>query len=297
MISDMYVHGYSKKTIKSYIECVSKLTEFHRQSPSTLKPIDIYNFFLHLRKQELSDSTILVYYSALSLFYKLIKKKSTMKLIPTPKKKQKVAIVFNKTEVANFLKHCTSMREKTIFTLLYSSGIRLGELEQLKVSHIDFERKSIFIEEGKGSKQRYAILSDQTAYLLDQYIHSYRPTSYIFFSLTKGRNFPINVRWIQIKFKKISKTAGIMKQASVHALRHSFATHLLEDGFSIFYIQKLLGHTALNSTLIYLHVNPHYLLQIPSPMEKIDSPMMSVFETNSQYGLSFQALNQHQFSR
>ncbi|WP_246835027.1 tyrosine-type recombinase/integrase [Leptospira kmetyi] len=287
MISDMYVYGYSKKTIKSYTECVSKLTKFFQQSPLTLKPIDIYNFFLHLRKQELSDSTVLVYYSALSLFYTLTKKKSTMKLIPTPKKKPKVATVLNKTEVTHFLQHCTSVKEKTIFTLLYSSGIRLGELEQLKVGHIDFERKSIFIEEGKGSKQRYAILSDQAAYLLNQYSQSYRPTSYLFFSSTKGRNDRINIRWIQIRFKEISKIAGIIKKASVHSLRHSFATHLLEDGYSIFYIQKLLGHTALNSTLIYLHVSPQYLLQIPSPMEKLDSAVMSIFETNSQYGFSF----------
>ncbi|WP_246838632.1 phage integrase N-terminal SAM-like domain-containing protein [Leptospira stimsonii] len=94
------------------MECVSKLTKFHKQSPATLKPTDIYNFFLHLRKMELSDSTILVYYSALSLFYTLIKKKSTMKLIPTPKKKPKVAIVLNKTEISNFLKHCASIKEK-----------------------------------------------------------------------------------------------------------------------------------------------------------------------------------------
>lgn len=287
MISDMYVYGYSKKTIKSYTECVARLTEFHGKSPLALKPRDIYNFFLHLRKQELSDSTVLVYYSALSLFYTLAKKKSTMKLIPIPKKKPKVATVLNKTEVTNFLKHCTSLKEKTIFTLLYSLGIRLGELEQLKVSHIDFERKAILIEEGKGNKQRYALLSNQAAYLIKQYIQSYRPTSYLFFSFTKGRNYRINIRWVQIRFKEISKIAGIIKKTSVHSLRHSFATHLLEDGYSIFYIQKLLGHTALNSTLIYLHVSPQYLLQIPSPMEKLDSAVMSIFETNSQHGFSF----------
>ncbi len=126
----MYNYDYSKKTIKSYTECVAKLTEFHRKSPLALKPIDICNFFLHLRKQELSDSTVLVYYSALSLFYTLLKKKSIMKLIPTPKKKPKVAIVMSKMEIAAFLKNCRSVKEKAIFTLLYSSGIRIGELEQ-----------------------------------------------------------------------------------------------------------------------------------------------------------------------
>ncbi|XDD52183.1 tyrosine-type recombinase/integrase [Leptospira sp. WS92.C1] len=288
MISDMIVHGYSKKTIKSYTECVAKLTEFHKLSPLAMKPSHIYDFFLHLRKSELCDSSILVYYSALLLFYTLTKKKSVMKLIPTPKKKPKVATVLNKTEITNFLRHCNTLKEKTIFTLLYSSGIRIGELEQLKINHIDFERKSIFIVEGKGSKQRYAILADQAAYLINQYIKSYQPTSYLFFSFAKGRNFHINMRWIQIRFKEICKASGIIKNASVHSLRHSFASHLLEDGYSIFYIQKLLGHTALNSTLIYLHVSPQYLLRIPSPMEKIDSAKMSVFETDSQHGLELQ---------
>ncbi|WP_081098489.1 tyrosine-type recombinase/integrase [Leptospira borgpetersenii] len=288
MISDMYVYGYSKKTIKSYTDCVAKLTEFHHKSPLALKPIDIYNFFLHLRKQELSDSTVLVYYSALSLFYTLSKKKSIMKLVPTPKKKPKVATVMSKIEIATFLKNCGSVKERAIFTLLYSSGIRIGELEQLKVNQIDFERKAIFIAEGKGNKQRYAILADPTAYLLKQYIQSYRPTSYLFFSSIKGRDFRINTRWIQLILKDICKRSGITKNATVHTLRHSFATHLLEDGYSILYIQKLLGHTAINSTLIYLHVNPNYLLQIPSPIEKFHTPKFDIFETDSQYGLELE---------
>ncbi|MBM9578093.1 tyrosine-type recombinase/integrase [Leptospira sp. 201903070] len=288
MISDMIVHGYSKKTIKSYTDCVSKLAEFHKISPLAMKPSHIYDFFLHLRKSDLCDSTVLVYYSALLLFFTFVKMKSVMEEIPTPKKKPKVATVLNKTEVADFLKHCSSLKEKTIFTLLYSSGIRIGELERLNIGHIDFERKSILIVEGKGNKQRYALLSDQAAFLLNQYIQSYRPTSCLFFSLTKGRDYRLNIRWIQIRFKEICKVSGILKKASVHSLRHSFATHLLEDGYNIFYIQKLLGHTALNSTLIYLHVSPQYLLQIPSPLGKINSAKMSIFETHAQHGLELQ---------
>lgn len=282
----MLVHGYSKKTIRCYTNCVSRLTKFHCKSPISLKPIDIYNFFFHLRKKELSDSTILVYYSAISLFYSLFKKKSTMKLISTPKKKQKVAIVFNKKEIITFLGYCNTLKEKTIFTLLYSSGIRIGELAKLRIQDIDFERNSIFILQGKGNKERYAMLSSQAAMLLNQYLNYYNPTFFLFYS-SKGRNFSINMRWIQIAFKRIINEAGIKKNAKVHTLRHSFATHLLDDGYSIFYIQKLLGHTALNSTLIYLHINPNYLLNIASPMEKIDSPRMGIFDSNIQYDLGF----------
>ncbi|WP_341476252.1 tyrosine-type recombinase/integrase [Leptospira kmetyi] len=287
MISDMYVHGYSKKTIHSYTECISRLAKYYQQTPLKLKPIDIYNFFLYLRKQELSDSTVLVYYSALSLFYSLFKKESIMKLVPTPKKKQKLAVVFNKTEIVSFLKHCNTLKEKTIFVLLYSSGIRIGELEKLKIGDIDFERKTIFISEAKGNKERYGILSNQAASLLEQYLNSYKPISYLFYS-SKGRDYSINIRGIQIAFKRICKEAGIKKNAKVHTLRHSFATHLLEDGYSILYIQRLLGHTSLNSTLIYLHLNPNFMLNIRSPFEKIDSPKMGIFDTHTQHELGLQ---------
>ncbi|WP_343286611.1 tyrosine-type recombinase/integrase [Leptospira stimsonii] len=209
-----------------------------------------------------------------------------MKLISTPKKKQKVAIVFNKKEIITFLGYCNTLKEKTIFTLLYSSGIRIGELAKLRIQDIDFERNSIFILQGKGNKERYAMLSSQAAMLLNQYLNYYNPTFFLFYS-SKGRNFSINMRWIQIAFKRIINEAGIKKNAKVHTLRHSFATHLLDDGYSIFYIQKLLGHTALNSTLIYLHINPNYLLNIASPMEKIDSPRMGIFDSNIQYDLGF----------
>ncbi|WP_246838824.1 tyrosine-type recombinase/integrase [Leptospira stimsonii] len=152
---------------------------------------------------------------------------------------------------------------------------------------IDFERKTIFISEAKGNKERYGILSNQAASLLEQYLNSYKPISYLFYS-SKGRDYSINIRGIQIAFKRICKEAGIKKNAKVHSLRHSFATHLLEDGYSILYIQRLLGHTSLNSTLIYLHLNPNFMLNIRSPFEKIDSPKMGIFDTHSQHELGLQ---------
>lgn len=287
MISDMLVHGYSKKTIRCYTNCVKKLTRFYLKPPDTLEAKDIYTFFLHLRKKELSDSTVLVYYSAISLFYSLLNKDSVMSLIPTPKKKQKLAVIFNKEEIISFLSFCDTLKEKAIFTLLYSSGIRIGELAKLRIQDIDFERNSIFISQGKGNRERYAMISSQAAIFLKQYMQFYRPTSFLFFS-SKCKTYSINIRWIQIAFKRICREAGVEKNAKVHTLRHSFATHLLDEGYSIFYIQKLLGHTALNSTLGYLHVNPNYLLNIASPMEKINFPKIGIFETTSQYGLELQ---------
>ena len=287
MISDMIVHGYSDKTIKTYTECMTIFAQYFKLSPLDMNPTHVYDFFLHLRKSKLAESSIVVYYSAILLFYTFAKRKYMMNLIPIPRKGRKVATVLNKTEIVNFLKHCLTLREKTIFTLLYSSGIRPGELERLKVSDIDFERKAILIQKGKTNWERYAILSDQAAFLIQQYIVSCRPISYLFFS-SKGKNFGMNIRWTQARFKMIAKESGITKAATVYSLRHSFATHLLEDGYSIFYIQKLLGHASFQSTLIYLHVNPHYLSEIPSPIERRHTVKMGIFETHSQYDLGME---------
>lgn len=284
MISDMLVYGYSERTIKTYTDYMTIFVRHFQLSPLDMNPTHVYEFFLHLRKEKLSESSIIVYYSAILLFYTFAKRKYMMSLVPVPKKGIKVATVLNKTEVVNFLKNCKSLREKTIFTLLYSSGIRLGELEKLQVNSLDFERKSIFISQGKTNTERYAVLPDQAAFLIKQYIAAYCPISHLFYS-NKGKSFSLNVRWVQARFKMIAREAGITKNASVHSLRHSFATHLLEEGYSIFYIQRLLGHTSFNSTLIYLHVNPHYLTGIPSPIERIHTVKMGIFETNLQYDL------------
>ncbi|MEI1280545.1 tyrosine-type recombinase/integrase [Leptospira venezuelensis] len=289
MISDMILHGYSDKSIKTYTDCMTIFTQHFKISPLDMNPTHVYNFFLHLRKTKLAESSIVVYYSAILLFYTFANRKYMMNLIPIPTKGRKIATVLNRTEIASFLEHCITLREKAIYTLIYSSGIRSGELEKLKVNCIDFERKSIFIQAGKNNCERYAILSDQAAFLLQQYIVSYRPISHLFYS-SKGKNFSMSLRRIQARFKIIASEAGITKNATVHTLRHSFATHLLEDGYSIFYIQKLLGHLSIHSTLIYLHVSPHHLAEIPSPIEKVPIAKMGIFETDSQYDLGISML-------
>lgn len=286
MIRDMKVHGYSEQTIKTYTNCIQKLANFHNQNPIELKAEHIYDFFLHLREKQLADATVSLYYSAIHLFCTLFGKESILERIPVPKKRAKVVVVLTQNEVVSILNHCTTLKERAIFTLLYSSGIRIGELAKLKLSDIDFESQSILIREGKGNKQRYAILSNSTGILLKQFILLSNPTTYLFYSSQKGKEHAINVRWIQVRLKEIAKTGGIRKNIKVHTLRHSFATHLLEDGYSIFYIQKLLGHNTIVSTMIYLHVNPHHLLQIPSPIEKIRNAKMNIFENQKEYGLN-----------
>ncbi|PJZ84321.1 tyrosine-type recombinase/integrase [Leptospira harrisiae] len=286
MVSDMIVHGYAKKTIRSYTMCMSRLARYFQKSPLDLQPIDIYNFFLNLRHSKKADSSLVIFYSAFLFFYSILNRKDMLELVPFPKRKRKVVAVFSQTEVKNFLGNCNSVCEKNIFTLLYSSGIRIGEVLNLQVNDIDFERKAIYIRSGKGGHGRYAILADKTSSLLKQYLEIYNPKSYLFFS-QKGKNIPISPRTIQAAFQKIRNLSKIQKYATVHTLRHSFATHLLEDGYSLVYIQKLLGHADIKSTMIYLHVSPDSLLQITSPLEKIGNIRLGIFENQNQYGFQF----------
>jgi len=248
----------------------------------------IYDFFLFLREKELTEASIGIYYSAIHLFCVFFEKKGIMEKIPVPKRRNKVVVVLSQNEMVSILNHCKSLKEKVIFTILYSTGIRIGELAKLIVGDIDYDNQSILIREGKGNKQRYALLSNSTAILLKQFIAYSNPSSYLFYSTKKGKEFPINVRWIQMRLKEIAKMAGIKKRIKVHTLRHTFATHLLEDGYNIFYIQKLLGHSTINSTMVYLHVNPNHLLQIPSPIEKIRNAKMNIFENQTDYGLNLE---------
>lgn len=286
MITDMIVHGYARKTIRSYTNCMTILTRHFQKSPLDLEPIDIYNFFLYLRLGNRSDSSLINFYSAFLFFYSIIDRKEMMQLVPFPKRKRTVVSVFSQSEIVGFLSNCRTVWEKIIFTLLYSSGIRIGEVVNLQISHIDFERKAILIQSGKGGHARYALLADKTASLLKQYMEIYNPKTYLFFS-HKGKDFAASARSIQAAFQKIRKLAGIQKYGTVHTLRHSFATHLLEDGYGLVYIQKLLGHADIKTTLVYLHVSPNSLMQITSPLEKIVNLKLGIFENKNQYGFQF----------
>jgi site-specific recombinase XerD len=150
---------------------------------------------------------------------------------------------------------------------IYASGLRVSEAANLKVSDIDSNNMQIFINQGKGKKDRYALLSTSNLDILREYWKQYQPKTFLFQGANKER--PITVRTIQKVFEASKEKAGVKKDASVHTLRHSFATHLLEAGTDICYIQKLLGHTSINTTTIYLHLRRMDLLNIKSPLDTL----------------------------
>lgn len=183
--------------------------------------------------------------------------------IARPKKDKKLPIVLSKEEIVRMINSLDNIKHKLILQMLYGSGLRVSEAVGLRINDIDFDRRLINIHGGKGRKDRVTIVSTTTLGNIEKYLQEYQPLKYLFESAESGKR--LNMRSIQnIVYSSIAK-AGVKKDASAHSLRHSFATHLLEAGTDIRYIQELLGHARLETTQIYTHV-------ANSNFEKIKSP-------------------------
>jgi len=185
-----------------------------------------------------------------------------------PKQDNKVPVVLSKTEVKNMLEAKTNPKHKILLMLVYSAGLRVGETVRLKKEHIDLSRKSIRIVSGKGRKDRYTLLSDSVCRLIKDYYASFNIETWVFPGAKKSSH--LSIRSAQHICADALYRAGINKGASIHSLRHTFATHLMENGTDIRYIQELLGHNSIRTTERYTHVARRGALRIISPLDSLD---------------------------
>ncbi len=183
------------------------------------------------------------------------------------KRPQTLPVVLSKEEVSKLIKVTSNLKHKTILLLIYSAGLRLGELLNLKIGDIDSKRFKIHVVQGKGKKDRYVVLSEKLLQLLREYFKKYGPKEYL---IEGGKGGRYSDKSVQSLMKQAVKKAGIRKKATVHTLRHSFATHLLDDGTDIRFIQELLGHVRLETTQIYTHVSSRSIDKIKSPADSLD---------------------------
>ncbi len=183
-----------------------------------------------------------------------------------PKKSKKLPIVLSEQEIVNLIRVTKNIKHRTIITLLYSSGLRIGEILNLRLSDINIERKQIFIKNAKGRKDRYVILAGSFIPLLNDYLNTYSP-KYWFIEGEPGSRYSASS--IRNFLKRSCRDAAIDKSVTPHTLRHSFATHLLENGVDIRYIQELLGHSKPETTMIYTHVSKKQLMKVQSPLDFI----------------------------
>ena len=268
MLHEMQRRNYSPRTIRTYLSCLTSLSKHYNQSPDQIS-LDQVKTYLHDAVVNKGCSTVLVNQtiSAIKILHQDILKKQWDSLsIVRPKKEKRLPVVLSANEVKAILNAPVNIKHKSILTLGYSAGLRIGEVINLKVEHIDSQRMQIRVVGGKGRKDRHTLLSSSTLELLRAYYKRYRPKQWLFegqgsamaqYSMTSIRNI----------LKRARTKAGINKAVTYHTLRHCFATHLLEQGTSLHIIQRLLGHAHIGTTSTYLHVQQYSLEKVVSPMD------------------------------
>ena len=267
---EMRLRNYSHKTIKSYLSCLRIFTKYiSPKHPRDVDSTDIQEFLLYLlEEKDFSASSVNQVFNALRFLYvELYKKPFVIKELPRPQKDSKLPDVLNEDEVLRIFNSVTNLKHKTMLMLAYASGLRVGELVRLKIEDIDGNRGLIHIRSAKGNKDRFTIFP---ATMRDQLI-TYWKTYKLGFS---GWLFPgnepqkhLSERSIQAVLQRAVRLNNINKNVSMHTLRHSFATHLLEHGTDLKFIQELLGHKNVKTTEIYTHVSNKVLGKIQSPID------------------------------
>lgn len=261
--------GYSSKTIKAYLGHIRRLIDYQGKDLKDLTNNEIKRYILYLIDGcNHSHSYVNQAISAINFYYRNVyRNDEALQFVSRPKKIKKLPSVLNQSEVMRILNTVTNEKHKAILYLVYSSGLRVGEVVRLKIKDIDSERMLIHVRQGKGRKDRYTLLSNVALNHLRVYVKKYNPTIWLFPSWNNESH--LNERSVQKIFEKAKNKAGILKSVSVHSLRHSFATHLLEAGTDLRYIQELLGHSSSKTTEIYTHVSEKNIRRIQSPLDRL----------------------------
>jgi len=262
MLEDMQLRGLALRTQQSYVEAVRQLAKHYHKSPDRIDEEELRQYFLYLKNvRGVSISTFRVALCAIKFFYEqtLRREWHTLALV-RPDKKEKLPVVLSLPEVERVLKCVHQMRYRVCLATIYACGLRLLEGVRLQVKNIDSERHMLHICAGKGGKDRYVPLPSVSLEMLRQYWRTHRNPEWLFPRLRGSWQGPINVNEpmhetaVQKAFRGALQESGIQKPATVHTLRHSYATHLLEAGVDLRTIQLYLGHASITTTAIYLHL-------------------------------------------
>ena len=266
---DLQLRNYSPKTQQVYEECVSLFARHFGKSPELLGPEQIRTYPLYLaHEKQASWSRFNQTVCALRFLYRhTLHKDWIIQHIPFPRKESRLPQVLSLEEVSRFLQAIPQLKYRMLLTTIYATGLRASEALHLEVADIDSPRMSIRVRQGKGHKDRYALLSPKLLVLLREYWKAVRPTRWLFPSSAPDR--PVSLDSLQEAVRRARRASGLVKRVTAHTLRHSFATHLLESGTNIRVIQVLLGHNSLRTTARYTHVTTAALASTVSPLDSL----------------------------
>lgn len=273
MERELKIRGFSRQTQKSYLYYNKDLLKFNKKSPRDVNCDDIKEYLFYLKNKKLANATLNVAINAIKFYYTQILKRKFFvnKEIFRTKKAQKLPEVFAKNEVKKILATIQNVKHKLLLGLMYSSGLRVSEIINVRVKDLDFENQMLKVRQAKGAKDRITIMSKKVSNVLEKYVKNKKINDYVFESSREAclptRQGKLTERSVQKVFTQALKKSKIKKQASCHSLRHSFATHLLENGTDIRYIQELLGHKRLETTQVYTKVSSNKLNKIKSPLD------------------------------
>ena len=273
MIEDIQVRNLSPHTRTSYVLQVSQFARYFGKSPDQLCPEDIWTYQVYLTNdKKLATGSILIAISALRFLYRVTLHRdwNMDDIIPAPKKPQKLPIVLSPEEVLQFLGCVESPKHHSILTTCYAAGLRISEAVRLLPTHIDSQRMVIRVEQGKGQKDRYVMLSAKLLEVLRNWWRREKPRTWLFPGDHPGRH--ISVSAVEMVCQQAHQRSGIRKPITPHSLRHAFAVHLLERGTDVRTIQLLLGHRSLATTARYLRIATSKVCSTTSPLDLLPCP-------------------------
>jgi integrase/recombinase XerD len=262
---ELRLQGYSPRTRTAYVGHARRFLARHPDAATHLTAEQARRFLLQLQADGASSSYQRQAISAIRFLASVLDADDVVAAIQRPRRERRLPAVLSRDEVRRILAATTFPKHRLALALIYSAGLRVGEVVRLRTADIDFDRRLIRVRGAKGRKDRYTLLSDTAADLLLRCGISTDPKAWILPGGRPGRH--LTTRSVQKVFERAIASAGVVKDASVHTLRHSFATHLLESGTSLRHIQTLLGHSSPKTTEIYTHVSQGDLRRIPNPLD------------------------------
>lgn len=257
------MRNYSPKTAKSYLLCLKHYFNFIKDNIEIASEIRIREFLLYMKGKHHSPQTINLYLNPIKFFYSNIVKKPCKIDIKFSKKSKKLPVVLSRKEIEDIIENNKNMKHKLLLSLAYGAGLRVSEAVGLRIKDLNIEELTIHIKESKGKKDRITIIPDKIKSDLYNLVVGKPAENFLFESERGGR---LTERTAQKVFENAFKKTGIKKDATFHSLRHSFATHLLENGVDVRYVQELLGHQNIRTTQIYTHVTNPSLKNVKSPL-------------------------------
>ena len=272
MIKAMELRNLAKETQRGYLSAVKGIARHYHQSPDNLTKDEIEDYLLYLKNEKGNTSgTCGAVAAGLRFFYTHVTEQPIPFDCQIRRKNRKLPTVLTQEDIWDLINAAENLKHRLILMTTYSAGLRAMEVAAVKPDHIDSKNMLIKVENGKGGKERYTVLSSKLLEELRHYYKTCKPSPYLFPSSFKNREHqPLTYPSIRSIYEEARKKAGIKKGVGIHTLRHSFATHLLEAGYDLRRIQVLLGHTRLSTTMIYLHVSRATLSKIPSPLDLFD---------------------------